>query len=62
MNESDTPSPETDPPRDRLSRLSEATLRINETLEFDNVLQVVVDNARALTGARYACDTPPTRP
>ena len=53
MNESDTPSPETEPPRDRLSRLSEASLRINETLEFDNVLQEVVESARTLTGARY---------
>ena len=53
MSPSDTPRPETDPPRDRLSRLSEASLRINETLEFDNVLQVVVDSARTLTGARY---------
>ena len=53
MNESDTPSPETEPPRDRLSRLSEASLRISETLEFDNVLQEVVESARTLTGARY---------
>ena len=53
MNESDTPSPETDSPRDRLSRLSEASLRINETLEFDNVLQEVVESAKTLTGARY---------
>ena len=54
MNQSDTSHLETDPPRDRLSRLSEASLRINETLEFDKVLQEVVDSARAtLTGARY---------
>ena len=53
MNESDTPSPETESPRDRLSRLSEASLRINETLEFDDVLQEVVESARTLTGARY---------
>ena len=39
--------------RDRLSRLSEASLRINESLEFDSVLQEVVDAARALTGSRY---------
>ena len=52
MNQSDTSHLETDPPRDRLSRLSEASLRINETLEFDKVLQVV-DSARAMTGARY---------
>ena len=53
MNQSDIPRPETQPPRDRLSRLSEASLRINETLEFDNVLQEVVESARTLTGARY---------
>ena len=38
--------------RDRLSQLSEATLRINESLEFDNVLQEAVDSARVLTDAR----------
>ena len=53
MDESDTPNPETEPPRDRLTRLSEASLRINETLEFDNVLQEVVESARTLTAARY---------
>ena len=39
--------------RDRLSRLSRASLRINESLEFDAVLQSVLDSARSLTGARY---------
>ncbi len=39
--------------RERLSRLSEASLRINESLDFDDVLQGVLDSARALTGARY---------
>ena len=53
MSQSDTPRPETEPPRDRLSRLSEASLRITETLEFDDVLQEVVESARTLTGARY---------
>ncbi len=53
MNQSDTSHPETDPARDRLSRRSEASLRINETLEFDNVLQEVVESARTLIGARY---------
>ena len=37
--------------RDRLSRLSQAS--INESLDFDNVLQDFVDSAHALTGARY---------
>ena len=39
--------------RDRLSRLSRASLRINESLEFDAVLQSVLDSACALTGVRY---------
>ena len=39
--------------RDRLSRLSAASLRINESLDFDTVLQETVDSARALTGSRY---------
>ena len=38
---------------DRLSRLSEASLRINESLDMDTVLQEVLDSARALTEARY---------
>ena len=38
---------------ERLSRLSEASLRINESLDFETVLQTVLDSARALTGARY---------
>jgi len=40
--------------RDRLSLLSRASLRINESLDLDEVLQGVVDSARALTDARYA--------
>ena len=39
--------------RQRLSRLSEASRRINESLDFGTVLQGVLDSARALTGARY---------
>ena len=39
--------------RERLSMLSEASLRINETLDFDTVLEDVLDSARALTGALY---------
>ena len=37
--------------RDRLSRLSEAGLRITEDLDLDSVLQGIVDAARSLTGA-----------
>ena len=38
--------------RQRLSRLSDANVRINQSLEFDTVLQQIMDSARALTGAR----------
>ncbi len=39
--------------RERLTRLAEASVRINESLDFDLVLQGVIDSARSLTGARY---------
>ena len=39
--------------RDRLSRLSAASLRINESLDFETVLQGALDSACSLTGARY---------
>ena len=37
----------------RLSSLSEASLRISESLDLDTVLQGVIDSARELTGAHY---------
>ncbi|MCY4559746.1 MAG: hypothetical protein OXF79_25965, partial [Chloroflexi bacterium] len=43
--------------RERLSRLSQASLRINESLDFDAVLQGVLDSARSLTSARYGVMT-----
>ena len=43
--------------RERLSRLSDASLRINESLDLDAVLQGVLDSARSLTDARYALIT-----
>ncbi len=43
--------------RERLSRLSEASLRINQSLDFDDVLQGVLDSARSLTEARYGVMT-----
>ena len=43
--------------RERLARLSEASLHINESLDLDAVLQGVLDSARALTDARYALIT-----
>ena len=39
--------------RERLTKLSAASRRINESLEFHSVLQDVVDSARELTDARY---------
>ena len=43
--------------QERLSRLSQASLRINESLDFDQVLQGALDSARSLTGARYGVMT-----
>ena len=43
--------------RERLSRLSDASRRINESLDFDTVLQEVLDSARSLTGAPYGVMT-----
>ena len=39
--------------RERLSRLSEASLRINESLDLETVLQGALDSARVLAEARY---------
>ena len=43
--------------RERLALMSQASLRINESLDFDTVLQEVVDSARALTASRYGAIT-----
>ena len=43
--------------RNRLTRLSEASLHINESLDLDTVLQGVLDSARSLTGSRYGIIT-----
>ena len=53
MNRGDLRELEMHDLRNRLSRLSEASLRINESLDFDAVLQGVLDSARSLTGASY---------
>ena len=45
--------PEGQAPGDRLSRMSQASIRITETLDLDAVLQGVVDGACSLTGARH---------
>ena len=57
MEQSDQPQREIAELRDRLSRLSQASLRINESLDFETVLQGVLDSARSLTGARYSLIT-----
>ncbi len=44
---------EIDALRERLSRLSAASMRINESLEVEDVLQGVLDSARSLTDARF---------
>ena len=53
MQNADELARENEALRDRLSRLSQASLRINESLDLDTVLQGVLDSARSLTGARY---------
>ena len=40
--------------RERISRLSTASLRISASLDLDTVLHEIADSARALTGACYA--------
>ena len=53
MKNSDELERENEALRDRLSRLSQASLRINESLDFETVLQGALDSACSLTGARY---------
>ncbi len=53
MNREDDLLQEIQALRERLSRLSEASVRINESLDFNVVLQEVIDNARFLADARY---------
>ena len=43
--------------RQRLTRLSQACLRINESLDVDTALQAVMDGARSLAGAPYSAIT-----
>ena len=44
----------TEPPDDRLSRLSQASLHISESLDADTALRAVMDSARSLTRATHA--------
>ncbi len=57
MREIDELEGEIEALRARLSRLSEANLRINEDLDFDHVLREVLESARQLTQARYGVIT-----
>ena len=57
MNRQDEPRREIEALRDRISRLSAASLRINASLDLDTILSEVVESARALTGARYGAIT-----
>ncbi len=43
--------------RDRLSKLTEASLRINESLDVEAALQGVMDGARSVAGAPYSLIT-----
>ena len=57
MDKSRTSYPETEPLDDRLSRLAAAILRINDNLDYESVLQQVIDSATELTGAQYGTIT-----
>ena len=57
MNPPDELMRENETLRERLALMSQASLRINESLDFDTVLQEVLDSARSLTGARYGAIT-----
>ena len=48
---------EKETPRNRISRLCAAILRISTSLDLDTVLHEVVDSARSLTSARYGVIT-----
>ena len=57
MDQPEQSDRETEMLRERLNRLSQASLRINESLDFDQVLQGVLDSACSLTSARYGVMT-----
>jgi len=57
MIQSDQLAREIEALQTRLSRLSEASLRINESLDFDVVMQGVLDSARSVASARYGVMT-----
>ncbi len=57
MSDIDESAQETLRLRERMARLSSASLRISESLDLESVLREVVDSARALTGAANAAIT-----
>ena len=57
MKRSDPSVQESEALQARLLRLSEASLRINESLDLGTVLREVLDSARSLTEARYGAMT-----
>ncbi len=57
MSDIDEPGQEIARLRERMARLSSASLRISESLDLESVLREVVDSARALTGAANAAIT-----
>ncbi len=57
MNQPDERDREIADLRERLTRLSKASLRITEDLDFNDVLQGVLDSARTLAGACYGVMT-----
>ena len=54
MNDAEHPEDERPEREDHLAYMSEASLRITETLDLNTVLQGVVDGTRSLTDARHA--------
>ena len=57
MKSSDELRRENEALRERISRLSAASLRISSSLDLNTVLQEVVNSACALTDARYGVIT-----
>ncbi len=53
MLEAREPTQRSEELRERLSKLSNASLRINSSLDLNTILQAVVEGARSLTDARY---------
>ena len=53
MNGTDALKRENEAPRERISTLSAAMVRISASLDLDTVLHEIVDSARVLTGAHY---------